>query len=330
MTDDPALRASRVLVVDDEAPNVDLLCAVLRRGGLTDVTGTTDPAELLALVADAPADLVVLDLHMPGLDGYAVLERLPPGTPALVLTADATREAKERALSLGASDFLTKPFDVVEVGLRVRNLLAARRATVALEDAVRRRTAQLDAARAEVLDRLGLAAEFRDDQTHEHTRRVGALAARIGERLGCPAGEAELLGQAAPLHDVGKLGVPDRVLLKPGPLDPGEQAVMREHTTIGRRILAGSASPVLRAAEEIAWTHHERWDGAGYPRGLAGPAIPLPGRIVAVADVFDALTHDRPYKRAWSRADAVAHVRDGAGGQFDPDVVTAFLADEPH
>jgi putative two-component system response regulator len=327
VTDDPALLASRVLVVDDERPNVDLICAVLRRAGLTDVTGTTRPAELLELAEAQPADLVVLDLHMPEIDGYGVLERLPAGTPVLVLTADATREAKERALSLGATDFLTKPFDVVEARLRVRNLLSARRTTVELEEAVRRRTAQLDAARVEILDRLALAGEFRDDQTQEHTQRVGATSAWLASLLGLPPADVDLLRQAAPLHDIGKVGVPDAVLLKPGPLDEAEFAVMREHTEIGRRILAGSASPVLRMAEEVAWTHHERWDGGGYPRGLAGWAIPWPGRIVAVADVFDALTHERPYKAAWSRDEALAHLRAGSGTQFCPDVVRAFLED---
>ncbi len=326
VTDDPALLASRVLVVDDERPNVELILAVLRQAGLTDVTGTTRPEELLELVSAAPADLVVLDLHMPGLDGFAVLERLPAATPVLVLTADVTRETRQRALTLGATDFLTKPFDVVEARLRVRNLLAARRATVDLEDAVRRRTSQLDAAREEILDRLALTAEFRDDQTQEHTQRVGATSARLARRMGLPAAQVELLRQAAPLHDIGKVGVPDAVLLKPGPLDPAERAVMQEHTVIGRRILAGSASPVLRMAEEVAWCHHERWDGGGYPRGLAGDAIPVGGRIVAVTDVFDALTHERPYKAAWSPDEARAHLRDGAGRQFCPTAVTAFLA----
>ena len=314
----------RILVVDDEEPNVDLVVRLLRRDGHTDVTGTTDATEALELAALEPPDLVVLDLHMPGLDGYAVLERLPAGTPVLVLTADVTREAKERALTLGASDFLTKPFDVIEASLRMRNLLATRSATVQLEDTVRRRTAQLDAARLEVLDRLALAAEYRDDDTREHTRRVGARAARLAARLGVDAVQVDLIGQAAPLHDVGKLGVSDAILLKPGPLDEDERTRMQAHTEIGRRILAGSSSPVLRLAEEIAHTHHERWDGTGYPRRLAGEAIPLAGRIVAVADVFDALTHVRPYKPAWPAQRAYGELCAPAGRQFDAAVVDAF------
>ena len=324
MTSLPAPDGLRILVVDDEQPNVDLVVALLRRDGHTQVSGTTSAADALARAAAAPPDLVVLDLHMPGVDGYGVLERLPAGTPVLVLTADATREAKERALTLGASDFLTKPFDVVEARLRIRNLLAARAATVQLEDTVRRRTAQLDAARLEVLEKLALAAEFRDDDTQEHTRRVGARAARLATVLGLGPSEVELIGQAAPLHDVGKLGVPDAVLLKPGPLDATERERMQAHADIGRRILAGSSSPVLRLAEQIAHTHHERWDGTGYPRGLAGEAIPLPGRIVAVADVFDALTHVRPYKPAWPADRAYAELCAQAERQFDPAVVNAF------
>ncbi len=317
----------RILVVDDEQPNVDLVVALLRRDGHADVTGTTCPATALERAAAVPPDLVVLDLHMPGVDGYAVLERLPAGTPVLVLTADATREARERALRLGASDFLTKPFDVIEATLRIRNLLAARAATVRLEATVRDRTAELDAARLEVLDRLALAAEFRDEDTREHTRRVGARAARLAAALGLDPVAVELIGQAAPLHDVGKVGVPDAILLKPGPLDDDELERVRAHTEIGRRILAGSTSPVLRMAEAIAHTHHERWDGTGYPRGVAGETIPLAGRIVAVADVFDALTHVRPYKPAWPAERAHAELRAQAGRQFDPAVVEAFTAD---
>ena len=324
MTSLPAPDGLRILVVDDEQPNVDLVVALLRRDGHTQVSGTTSAADALARAAAAPPDLVVLDLHMPGVDGYGVLERLPAATPVLVLTADATREAKERALTLGASDFLTKPFDVVEARLRIRNLLAARAATVELEDTVRRRTSQLDAARLEVLEKLALAAEYRDDDTQEHTRRVGARAARLATVLGLGPAEVELIRQAAPLHDVGKLGVPDAVLLKPGPLDEAERRRMQTHTEIGRRILGGSSSPVLRMAEQIAHTHHERWDGTGYPQGLAGEAIPLPGRIVAVADVFDALTHVRPYKPAWPADRAYAELCAQAGRQFDPAVVNAF------
>jgi PAS domain S-box-containing protein len=198
-----------------------------------------------------------------------------------------------------------------------RDVTARRDAHAALEH-------DLQAARFESLRRLAIVAEYRDDSTHQHTARVGELSALLAERLGLHAALVERLRHAAPLHDVGKLGVPDKILLKPGRLTPGEFRAMQEHTTIGASILTGSRFPVLQLGEEIALTHHERWDGRGYPHGLAGEGIPIAGRIVAVADVFDALTHARPYKGAWEPADAVAEIERGAGSQFDPEVVAAF------
>ena len=198
-----------------------------------------------------------------------------------------------------------------------------------LERAVRERTHDLEAARLETLRRLAYAAEYRDDQTYQHTERVGRTAARLAEQLGLPEDEVALICQAAPLHDVGKLGVVDSILLKPGKLDPHEFELMKNHTALGGRILAGSSSPALRLAEEIALTHHEWWDGSGYPRGMKGNEIPLSGRIVALADVFDALTHTRPYKPAWPVADAVAEIRRLSGRQFDPEVVAAFERLQP-
>ena len=316
----------RILVADDEQPNVDLMAALLRRTGYRNVTTTTSSTRLLELLREAPADLVLLDLHMPAPDGFAVLERIAGSVPVLVLTADATRETRDRALDLGASDFLTKPIDLAEARLRIRNLLSTRVAQLGLEAAVRARTAELETARIELLDRLALAAEFRDQETGEHTRRVGEGSARIAERLDRPAWWVELVRRGAPLHDIGKLGVRDAILLKPGRLDDLEHAAMQEHAEMGARILSGSEAPVLQLAEEIALTHHERWDGEGYPRRLAGEAIPLSGRIVAVVDVFDALTHARPYKEAWPVDRALATVEEGAGAQFDPQVVEAFLA----
>jgi PAS domain S-box-containing protein len=195
-----------------------------------------------------------------------------------------------------------------------------------LERTIRRSTRALEEARLETLRRLALAAEFRDEGTHEHTERVGRTAALLGRRLGLPDEAVALLRRAAPLHDIGKLGVPDAILLKPGKLSADELEAMREHTAIGARILADGKFPVLRLAAEIALTHHERCDGAGYPHGTAGESIPMSGRIVAVADVFDALTHDRPYKKAWSVGAAVAEIRGLAGTQFDRRVVEAFEA----
>jgi len=195
---------------------------------------------------------------------------------------------------------------------------------VLLEETVAQRTAELEEARWETLRCLALAAEYRDDQTYEHTQRVGRTAALLGERLGLDPDWCELIRHAAPLHDVGKLGMPDSILLKPGKLTPEELEIVRGHAAAGARILSGSGSALLQLAEEIAGTHHEWWDGNGYPARLAGEEIPLSGRIAAVADVFDALTHERPYKAAWSVEDAVEEMRRLSGVQFDPAIIEAF------
>ena len=328
--DFPPPPPTTLLIVDDEPANVRVLSHALKLHGHADLHSTTDPREVEALYETRKPDLVLLDLLMPHLDGYEVMRRLrarvPAGSylPILVLTADATHEARRKALAQGASDFLTKPFDVVEVGLRVRNLLQVRVLMQTLETQVEERTRDLLATRAEMIERLAVAAEYRDDDTGQHTRRVGGAAAEIARELGLDSAEVEVVRQAAPLHDIGKIAVPDHILLKPGRLTADEFGVVQSHAAVGGRILSGARFEVLRAAEEIARTHHERWDGTGYPAGLSGESIPLHGRIVAVADVFDALTHDRPYKAAWPPARALAEVQAQAGRQFDPAVVAAF------
>lgn len=327
----PAALPARLLVVDDEATNLRVLTQALRLAGYGDICSTDDSREVIGLVETYKPDLILLDLHMPHLDGFAVMRllggRLSPSghLPVLVLTADTTNESRWRALSCGASDFLTKPFDVVEVALRVRNLLQVHFLTRDLEAEVALRTMDLEATRMELVERLALAAEYRDDDTGQHAQRVGRSASQIAASLGWSSGAVETIRHAAPLHDIGKIGVPDALLMKPGRLTPEEFAVMRTHAAIGGRILSGARFPVLRMAEEIAMTHHERWDGTGYPAGLIGEAIPVAGRIVAVADVYDALTHARQYKAAWTAADAVMEIRSQSGRQFDPAVVTAFL-----
>jgi putative two-component system response regulator len=325
--------SGRILLVDDEPRNLALLDATLRRAGHAELRQARGGGEALEQCAAWAPDLVLLDLHMPGTDGFAVLRALDGAVPVLVLTADATPEAKRAALQAGARDFLTKPFDLVEVGLRVKLQLETRalqraleRQNRDLEDRVRRRTEDLERARLELLHRLALAAEFRDDDTQEHAERVGRTSAAVGRGLGLEDADVEVLRRAAPLHDIGKIGVPDAVLLKPGRLTARELTVVRAHATIGARMLAGSQSPVLQLAERIALTHHERWDGAGYPEGTTGPQIDLTGRIVAVADVFDALAHARPYKPAWPLEEALDEVAEQRGRQFDPAVADAFLA----
>jgi putative two-component system response regulator len=274
---------------------------------------------------------------MPQIDGFELMELLATTTGErrsiafLVLTADATEETKRRALSMGARDFLTKPLDRVELLLRVRNVLQVEELqdrlfehNANLEDEVAERTRDLDQARLEILKRLALAAEFRDDDTQEHAWRIGRTSALLAIGLGLPDRELELIGRAAPLHDIGKVGIPDAILLKPGKLTAAEYETIKTHATIGAEILSGSRSPLLVMAEEIALTHHERWDGQGYPGGIRGEQIALPGRIVAVADVFDALTHERPYKRAWPVPEALAEILREAGRHFDPQVVQVF------
>ncbi|MCC7363870.1 MAG: response regulator [Dehalococcoidia bacterium] len=335
--DGPVVSA-RILVVEDNRVNRLVLEHALRREGYDDITAAESAEDGLDAMELVQPDLVFLDLHMPGVDGFTFLAEVraaqAPGEflPIVVLTADITEEARRRALSLGATDFLTKPFDRVEVVLRAKNLLASRaahraveRERDALEERVAMRTRHLALAQAEVLHRFALLADFRDDDTGSHTRRVGDYSASIAKRLGLPARDVELLRLAAPLHDIGKIGVRDHVLLKPGRLTPEEFEVMKEHTRIGGEMLAGSDFPVLQLAEQVARTHHEWWDGNGYT-GLAGEAIPLGSRIVSVADVYDALIHARPYKEAWPVDRALAHMAGAAGTQFDPDVMRAFQA----
>lgn len=334
---DQNLIGSRILMVDDTEPNLLLLEMILNDLGYQDLVGISDPRVAVDTWRALEPDLVLLDLHMPHLSGLDVLAeiRSDPGTaflPVLMLTADDSSEAKVRALSTGANDFLTKPFNEVEVKLRIENLLRIRHLhnqlreqNANLEERVLERTKQLAVAKDEVLARLAMAAEFRDDDTGHHTQRVGATAALLAEAIGLPEDEAAVIRHAAPLHDVGKIGVPDRVLLKPGPLDERERRVMKQHTDIGARLVSGSSSPTMRMAEQIAATHHERWDGKGYGTGLSGRDIPVAGRIVAVVDVFDALTHQRPYKDAWPPEDAVEEIRSERGRQFDPSVVDAFV-----
>jgi putative two-component system response regulator len=337
MTTEARHPQARILVVDDEPPNVFLLERILAKAGYTEVVSTTDPRNVQELVVGFGPDVVLLDLHMPHLDGFAVMEALgassDPGvrTPILVLTADATTEVKHRALAAGARDFLTKPLDMEEVLLRIGNILEIRflegelRAERdSLERRVVERTRDLEDAQTETFERLALAAEFRDDDTGNHTRRVGSMAALIAETVGLPEDDVELLRRAAALHDVGKIGVPDSILLAPRKLTEEEFAVVKTHTEIGARLLSGSRSPTLRMAERIAWSHHERWDGGGYA-GMAGEDIPVVGRITTVADVFDALTHERPYKEAWPIDRAMEEIERQRGRQFDPDAVDAFL-----
>jgi putative two-component system response regulator len=331
-----AFRNARLLVVDDEAANVDVLIRTLTRAGFTRVESTTDSREVASLYIQHRPDLILLDLHMPHLDGLDVMDQLneiaeASYLPILILSGDLTPEARREALSRGAKDFVNKPFQADELLLRIKTLLETRILYIQiqsqnqlLEAKVRERTRELVEAQIEIIERLAIAAEFRDDNTGQHTQRVGQMSALLARQLGLPDSQVSLIARGAPLHDVGKIGVPDTILLKMGKLTPAEFEVVKTHTAIGARILSGGKFPLLRLAEEIAFTHHERWDGDGYA-GIRGNDIALAGRIVAVADVFDALTQQRPYKPAWPVRDAIAEIDRQRGKQFDPDVVDAFL-----
>ncbi len=327
----------RLLVVDDNAANVALLDSLLQRAGYRNVRCTQDAAATARLCCEETPDLVLLDLHMRERSGYEVLAEIaelvaePEGLPVLVVSADVTNEARRRALALGARDFVTKPIDPAEALLRVHNLLVVRHLQTELRDrnevlteTLQQRTVELEEARRESLTALAAAVEYRDHDSYEHTQRVGRTAGLIAARLGLPAREVALIRDAAPLHDIGKVGIPDRVLLKPGTLTVEEFETMKAHVAIGAAMLACARSPVLRTAADIARTHHERWDGTGYRQGLAGEDIPLCGLITAVADVFDALSHRRPYKPAWHVDAALGEILAQSGRHFDPRVVAAF------
>jgi putative two-component system response regulator len=324
---------ARILIVDDEPPNVKVLKRVLAVAGYRQVTAITAPREAIARFAEIKPDLLLLDLHMPEIDGMAVMERLRAQLPAreyfpiLMLTGDSSPEACQRALAMGASDFVAKPFDMHEVLLRIRNLLETRSLhrqiaeyNYQLERKVGERTAELDTAQLDTIARLALAAEFRDDETGRHTQRVGALAELLARAMGWSDAAAALLGLAAPLHDVGKIGIPDAILLKSGLLTVGERKTMEGHTTIGAKILSGGRSSFIQLAEKVALSHHERWDGQGYPERRLGPEIPPAARIVAVADFFDATVHDRVYRKAWPMVQVLAAIAAMSGTAFDPAV----------
>src|SRR3954463_5930166 len=302
-----AERPARILIVDDQEANTRLLGRILEKAGYEEVASTNDSTQAVAIQARFRPDLILLDVHMKEMDGFKVLEDIIAHSargehiPVIMITADDSAETKRRALALGAKDFVGKPFDSAEVLLRIRNHLETRflhhrlrDQNVQLEIMVTERTQELEQSQLEVLERLAAAVEFRDDDTGEHIKRVATVSSMLAEAIGLPANTVHLIGRGAPLHDIGKVGIPDNILLKAGPLTSEEFEIMKAHTVIGARMLANGRSELVRISQRIALSHHEWWDGSGYPHRTSGQRIPLEARIVAVADFPDALTHDRP------------------------------------
>lgn len=333
------LQMKRILLVEDEEANRVLLKNILQRAGFTQVEALEDPRQTVECFLDFDPDLIIIDHHMPVMTGMDVISLLKPHLPEyfpiLMLTADERPELRQKALASGAKDFLNKPVNATEVELRIRNLLEARHfhsllqeQNERLEEIVSERTAELEHAQIEMLVRLAKAAEFRDDESGEHVWRVAHTSAMIAREMAMDENQVELLLRAARLHDVGKIAIPDGILLKPTRVTEAEFAVIKTHTTIGADLLSGGLTPLMKMAEVIARTHHERWDGTGYPNQLQGSDIPLVARILAVADTFDALTHDRIHRRAVIMREAVDEIAAHRGQQFDPSVVDAFLSIE--
>ncbi|HEX5805412.1 MAG TPA: HD domain-containing phosphohydrolase [Macromonas sp.] len=337
----PIYTASRIIAIDDEPANLKLLQKLLASQGYENVVLVQDSREAIEVYRQARTDLILLDLNMPHIDGFGVMAQLqelrdPLLPPILVLTAQSGSDFVLKALSSGARDYVTKPFERMELLMRVRNLLDAHLAhrmlvdqKTLLEAMVESRTEELHRTRLQVVQRLGRAAEYRDNETGLHTIRMSKYSAHLARSMGWSEAQADLLLHASPLHDLGKIGIPDNILLKPGKLDAQEWEIMQTHVTIGARILGDADTELLQLAAEIALAHHEKWNGTGYPNGLAGNRIPIAARIVALADVFDALTTERPYKKAWPVAEAVSFIQEQAGQHFDPVVVEHFMRELP-
>ena len=317
-----------ILVVDDTPENIDVLSGVLRPD--YKVKAALNGEKALKIAAGTPKpDMILLDIMMPGMDGYEVCRRLKsdPATkkiPIIFITAKSEVEDEKKGLDLGAVDYITKPISPPIVLARARTQLALYDQNRELERRVAERTEELNQTRLEVIRRLGRAAEFKDNETGLHVIRMSHYSRLMAEALNVSDEWTDLVFNAAPMHDIGKIGIPDHILLKPGKLDDDEWTIMRKHPEFGAAIIGDHASELMRFSREIALTHHEKYDGSGYPAKLAGDDIPLSGRIIAIADVFDALTTERPYKKAWTVEDAVKLIDENSGSHFDPELVPIF------
>ena len=353
-------KTAKVMIVDDEAFNIKVVQTHLSLAGYGNFITSVDPRPVMEMISLEMPDIILLDIMMPEISGLDILRMVRADEdlkhiPVVVLTAADNEEIKIEALELGATDFLNKPVNLPELVVRVRNVLLAKayqdhlkHYAGELASQVRQRTAELAMSRLELIHCLARTAEFRDNETGKHVARVGRYAEIIARQLNLDEETVELIAHAAPLHDLGKVGVPDDILLKPGKLTPEEFEVMqrhsvhgkhalepmtdsewqlfKSHTFLGEMIMNVESSPFIAMASKIALTHHEKWDGTGYPLGLSGEDIPLAGRITAVADVFDALSSRRPYKPAFSLNRCFEIMAEGRGTHFDPKVLDAFLA----
>ena len=316
-----------VLIVDDVPDNISILNAALMHD--YNVKVATSGKKAIDIASASPVDIILMDVMMPEMDGFETCSRLRenPVTrriPVIFVTALHEVSDEARGFACGGVDYITKPISASIVKARVKTHLALYDQNRALEDKVRDRTAEVTESRLEIIRHLGRAAEYRDNETGRHVIRMSQYSQFIALAYGLPEDEAELVLNSAPMHDLGKIGIPDHILLKPGKLDKDEMDIIKSHCDIGHNIITPHKSILLTTAATIALTHHEKWDGSGYPRGLSGHDIPLVGRIAAIADVFDALTSKRPYKKAWTVQDAKAEICRESGAHFDPDLVQVF------
>lgn len=324
----PLLPKQSILVVDDTPENIDVLRDILA-GDYRVRVATTGEKALKIVYSDEPPDLILLDIMMPGLSGLEICRRLKANPdrrriPVIFVTAMSSIADEERGLAMGAVDYITKPISPPIVRARVRTHLALYDQSRELERMVHQRTQELLTTRQQIIRRLGRAAEFKDNETGNHVLRMSHYARLIAEAHGVGHEAASIIFQTAPMHDIGKIGIPDAILLKPGKLDAEEWKIMHQHPVMGARIIGKHDNELLETARVIALCHHEKWDGSGYPQGLAGAAIPLEGRITAIADVFDALVSVRPYKPAFPLDDALRLMEEQTGTHFDPQLMEAF------